>query len=63
LLIDRENLRSGEMEDNEIKNNKDDIEITNYEKNFFNYINRCAVSLHSANLIIDRATAEIASTY
>jgi hypothetical protein len=51
------------MEDNEIKNNKDDIEITNYEKIFLNYINRCAVSLHSANLVIDRATAETANTY
>jgi hypothetical protein len=63
LLVGRENLKDGEIEDNEKKNNKDGIEIADCEKFFFNYINRCAISLHSANLIIDKATIETANTY
>jgi hypothetical protein len=68
LLIGREKLEndkieSGEIEDNEIKDNKEGVEIADCEKFFFNYINRCAVSLYSANLIIDRAAIETANTY
>jgi hypothetical protein len=63
LLIDRENLESGEIENGEIENDEDGIEITDCEKFFLNYIDRCAVSLHSANLIIDKATIETANTY
>jgi hypothetical protein len=53
LLDGRENL----------ENNENDIEIADYE-NFFliNYIDRGAISLHSANFIVDRVTIEIAST-
>jgi hypothetical protein len=74
LLVGRENLGSGKIEDGKIKNNKiendendendeKDIEIADYKKFFFNYINRCAVSNHSANLIVDKAAIEIANTY
>jgi hypothetical protein len=68
LLIGREDLESGEiengkLEDNKIENNKKDIEIADYEKFFLNYIDRCAISVHSANLIVDRAAIETASTY
>jgi hypothetical protein len=68
LLIGRENLGNGEIESGEIKNNKikddeEDIKIADYKKFFLKYINRCAVSVQSANLIIDRAEIEIASTY
>jgi hypothetical protein len=59
LIIDgRENLESGE-----IKNNEDDIEIANCENFFLNYINCCAVSLHSVILVIDKTIAETANTY
>jgi hypothetical protein len=58
LLVGRENL-----EDDEIENNKNDIEIANYEKFFFNYADRCAVWLYFANLIINRVTTEIANIY
>jgi hypothetical protein len=56
--VGREGLRSGEIE-----NNEDDIEIANYEKFFLNYIDRCAVLLYFANLIIDRVASETANTY
>jgi hypothetical protein len=58
LLVGRENLEGGEIEDS-----KNGIEIADYEKFFLNYVDRCAISLHSANLIIDRTTAETANTY
>jgi hypothetical protein len=68
LLIDRENLESGEIESDkirngEIENDKENIEIADCEKFFLNYIDRCAVSVYFANLIIDRAAIEIANTY
>jgi hypothetical protein len=68
LLVGRENLGSGEIEgdeieDNEIKEGEEDIEIADYEEFFLNYINRCAVSIYSANLIINKATTETANTY
>jgi hypothetical protein len=62
-LIGREGLESGEIEDNKIKDNENDIGIANYEKFFLNYTNRCAVSLYSANLIIDKITIETANIY
>jgi hypothetical protein len=58
LLVGREDLG-----DDEIKDNENDIEIVDCEKFFFNYIDRCAVLLHFANLIIDRAANETANTY
>jgi hypothetical protein len=58
LLVGREDLESGEIKDGE-----NGVGIADCEKFFFNYINRCAVSLHSANLIINKITAEIANTY
>jgi hypothetical protein len=63
LLVGRENLESGEIEGDEIKDNEENIGITDCEKFFFNYINRYAVSLYFANLIIDKATVETANTY
>jgi hypothetical protein len=63
LLIGREDLEGDEIKDNEIKDDGNGVEIADCEKKFLNYINRCAVSLHSANLIIDKATTEIANTY
>jgi hypothetical protein len=68
LLIDREDLKDdkikgGKIGDNEIKNSKENIEIADYEKFFFNYTDRCAISIHSANLIIDKVIIEIANTY
>jgi hypothetical protein len=58
LLVDRESLEGGEIEDGE-----NGVKIADCEKFFLNYVNRCAVSLYSANLIIDKATVEIANTY
>jgi hypothetical protein len=68
LLIGREDLEDGEIKNNkieggEIKNDKKDIETADYEKFFLNHTNRCAISLHSANLIINKAAIEIANTY
>jgi hypothetical protein len=62
LLIGRENL-GDEIEDNKIEDGKENIEIADCEKFFFNYINRCAISIYFANLIMDRAAIEIANTY
>jgi hypothetical protein len=68
LLVGREDLESGEIRDgeignNEIKNNKEDIGTADCEKFFLNYTDRCAVSIHSANLIIDKIATETANTY
>jgi hypothetical protein len=68
LLIGRENLKGDEIEDGKIGNNKieddeENIKIADYEKFFLNYTDCCAVSIHSANLIIDKAAIEIANTY
>jgi hypothetical protein len=68
LLIGREDLESGEIENNKIRDgeigdDEDDIEIADCEKFFLNYTDRCAISLYSANLIIDKATVEIMNTY
>jgi hypothetical protein len=63
LLIGREDLEGGEIEDGEIKEGEKDIGIANCEEFFLNYTNHCAISLHSANLIINRITAKIANTY
>jgi hypothetical protein len=68
LLVGREDLESGKIEsgkigNNEIEDSEEDIGIADCEKFFFNYINRCAVSIHSANLIIDKAAIETANTY
>jgi hypothetical protein len=67
-LVGRENLEDGKIEDNEIENNKigkdeEDIEIIDCEKFFLNYINRYAVSIHFANLIIDKVAIETANIY
>jgi hypothetical protein len=62
LLVGRENLES-KIEDDEIKNNKKDIEIVDCEKFLFNYIDRCAISIYFANLIMNKAAIEIANTY
>jgi hypothetical protein len=67
-LIGRESLEggkieSGEIGDGEIKDSEENIGIADYEEFFFNYTNRCAVSIHFTNLIIDRAAIETANTY
>jgi hypothetical protein len=62
LLIGRENLEDGEIKNNKIGNDKDDIGIINCEEFFLNYTDRCAVSLYSANLIINKVTIETANT-
>jgi hypothetical protein len=63
LLVGREDLEGGEIKDNKIENDEDDIGIIDCEKFFLNYTDRCAVSLYFANLIINKITIEIASTY
>jgi hypothetical protein len=63
LLIGREGLGDGEIEDSEIGDSEDDIGIADCENFFLNYADRCAVSLHSANLIINKITVETANTY
>jgi hypothetical protein len=68
MLVGREGLeggkiRGGEIGDGEIGSGEDGVGIAGCEKFFFNYINCCAVSLHSANLVVNKVTVEIASTY
>jgi hypothetical protein len=68
LLVGREDLgddkiEDSEIEDNKIKDDEDDIRIADCEKFFLNYIDRYAISLYFANLIIDKVTIEIANTY
>jgi hypothetical protein len=58
LLVGRENLEGGK-----IGGGENGVEIADCEEFFLNYIDRCAVSLHSANLIVNRVTAETANTY
>jgi hypothetical protein len=62
LLVGRESL-GGKIRDDEIKDDEKDIRIVDCEKFFFNYIDRCAISVYSANLIVDKAAIEIANTY
>jgi hypothetical protein len=62
LLVGREDLED-EIGDDEIRNNEKNIKIPDCEKLFFNYADRYAVSVYFANLIIDKAAIEIASTY
>jgi hypothetical protein len=67
-LIGRENLGDGEIKNgkignDEIEDNEKNVKIADCEKFFLNYIDRCAISIYFANLIIDRAAIEIASTY
>jgi hypothetical protein len=68
LLVGREILGNGKIKndkikDSEIKNNVKDIKIADCEEFFLNYADRCAVSVHSTNLIINKAAIEIANTY
>jgi hypothetical protein len=68
LLIGREDLEGGEIgddeiEDDEIEDDEEDIGTADCEKFFLNYADRCAVSLYSANLIINKAAIETANTY
>jgi hypothetical protein len=63
LLVGREDLGGGEIENGEIGGGEEGVGIADCEEFFFNYAGRCAVSLYSANLIIDRAAIEIANTY
>jgi hypothetical protein len=58
LLVGREGLGDGKIGDGE-----EDVETADCEEFFFNYADRCAVSIHSANLIINRAAIEIANIY
>jgi hypothetical protein len=63
LLVGREDLENGEIEDDEKESNKKNIGIADCEKFFLNYTDRCAISLYSANLIIDKITVETANIY
>jgi hypothetical protein len=62
-LVGREDLGDGKIGDDEIGEDEKNIETADCEKFFFNYTDRCAVSLHSANLIINKTTIETANTY
>jgi hypothetical protein len=67
-LVGREGLGSGEIEnseieDGEIGDDENGVETVDCENFFFNYADRCAISLYSANLIINKATIETANTY
>jgi hypothetical protein len=63
LLVGRENLENSKIKNGEIEKGEEDIETADCEKFFLNYADRCAISLHSANLIINKATIETANTY
>jgi hypothetical protein len=68
LLVGREDLgdgkiRNGKIKDDEIGNGEKGVGIVDCEKFFFNYIDRCAVSIYFANLIIDKVAIEIANIY
>jgi hypothetical protein len=62
LLVSREDL-GDEIKDNEIRNNEKNVEIADCEEFLFNYIDRCAVSVYSANLVVNRAAIETANMY
>jgi hypothetical protein len=47
----------------EIENDEDSVGIADCEKFFVNYADRCAVSLHSANLVIIIAAVKTANIY
>jgi hypothetical protein len=57
MLVGREGLEG------EIRGGEENIGTADCEKFFFNYIDRCAVSVYFANLIVNRAAIEIANTY
>jgi hypothetical protein len=68
LLVGRESLKGGEIGDDEIeggkiRNDEENIETVDCEKFFLNYVDCCAVSIYFANLIINKATIEIANIY
>jgi hypothetical protein len=63
LLVGREGLENNEIEDDEIEDNEENVGIIDCEKFFFNYVDRCAISLYFANLIVDKAAIEIANIY
>jgi hypothetical protein len=63
LLVGREGLGGGEIGGGEIGSGEEDIGIADCEEFFLNYAGCCAVSVHSANLIVDRAAIETASIY
>jgi hypothetical protein len=58
LLVGREDLGGGEIE-----NNKDGVGIADCEGFFLNYIDRCAISLYFANLVINKAPTKVANMY
>jgi hypothetical protein len=68
LLVGRENLEGDEIKndeigDDEIGNDEESVGTADCEKFFFNYTDRCAVSIYFANLIIDKIVIETANTY
>jgi hypothetical protein len=63
LLVGREGLEDDKIGDDEIEDDEDNVGTADCEKFFLNYTDRCAVSFHSANLIINRAAIEITNTY
>jgi hypothetical protein len=63
LLIGREDLEDGKIENNKIGDDENDVGIADCERKNFNYIGCCAVSLYSTNLVIDKVTVKIANTF
>jgi hypothetical protein len=68
LLVGREDLENdkienGEIEDDKIGDDEEDIKIADCEEFFLNHIDRCAISIYSGNLIINKAATETANTY
>jgi hypothetical protein len=69
LLVGREGLENnkignnkiggGEIEGGEIEGGEEGVGIADCEEFFLNYIDRCAVSLHFANLVIDRVRSRL----
>jgi hypothetical protein len=56
-------IENGEIRDDEIGDGEDGVGTADYEKFFLNYADRCAVSLHSANLVVIIAVIKTASIY
>jgi hypothetical protein len=63
LLVGRESLENGKIENDKIGDDEDGVGIADCEKFLLNYTDRRAVSLYSANSIINKITTETANTY
>jgi hypothetical protein len=61
--IGGDEIEDSEIEDDEIGDGEDGVGIADCEKFFLNHADRCAVPLHSANLVIVIAAVKTASMY